>query len=43
MGRFETLAASGLGYQCMYGAFDEFIINPKDIDKLKDIIHYLKK
>ena len=31
------------GYQCRYGAFDEFIINPKDIDKLKDIVHYLKK
>jgi hypothetical protein len=31
------------GYQCRYGAFDEFIINPKDIDKIKDIIHYLKK
>jgi hypothetical protein len=31
------------GYQCMYGAFDEFIINPKDVDKLKDVIKYLKK
>jgi hypothetical protein len=31
------------GYQCMYGAFDEFIINPKDVGKLNDIIKYLKK
>lgn len=31
------------GYQCMYGAFDEFIVNPTDVDKLKDIIKYLKK
>jgi hypothetical protein len=31
------------GYQCMYGAFDEFIINPKDVDKLNDIVKYLKK
>lgn len=31
------------GYQCMYGAFDEFIINPKDADKLNDIVKYLKK
>ena len=31
------------GYKCMYGAFDEFIVNPTDVDKLKDIIKYLKK
>lgn len=31
------------GYQCRYGAFDEFIINPKDADKIKDIVKYLKK
>ena len=31
------------GYQCRYGAFDEFIINPSDADKLKDIVKYLKK
>lgn len=31
------------GYKCMYGAFDEFIINPSDADKIKDIVKYLKK
>lgn len=31
------------GYQCRYGAFDEFIINPKDADKLNDVVKYLKK
>ena len=30
------------GYQSRYGAFDEFIINPKDADKIKDIVKYLK-
>lgn len=30
------------GYQSQYGAFDEFIINPKDADKIKDILKYLK-
>ena len=29
------------GYQCRYGAFDEFIINPSDTDKLKEVIKYL--
>lgn len=31
------------GYQCRYGAFDEFIINPNDADKLKGVVNYLKK
>lgn len=31
------------GYQCMYGMFDEFIINPNDIGKLQDVIKYLKQ
>lgn len=31
------------GYQCRYGAFDEFIVNPKDTSKLEEIITYLNK
>ena len=31
------------GYKCNYGAFDEFIFNPKDVDKLQDLVNYLKK
>ena len=31
------------GYQCCYGAFDEFLLNPKDVNKIKDIAKYLKK
>lgn len=31
------------GYQCRYGAFDEFLFNPKDSNKIKDIAKYLKK
>jgi hypothetical protein len=31
------------GYQCMYGAFDEFIINPTDSKKLSEIIDYLNE
>lgn len=31
------------GRQCRYGAFDEFIINPDDADKLQEIVNYLKK
>lgn len=30
------------GYQCWYGAFDEFIINPNDVNKIEEIIQYLK-
>ena len=30
------------GYQCNYGAFDEFIFKPKDADKLQDLVNYLK-
>ena len=29
------------GYQCKYGAFDEFIFNPDDADKLKKIYLFL--
>jgi hypothetical protein len=31
------------GYKCRYGAFDEFIVNPKDADKIQEIVYYLKK
>jgi hypothetical protein len=31
------------GYKCRYGAFDEFIVNPKDADKIQEIVDYLKK
>ena len=31
------------GYQCRYGAFEEFIINPSDVKPLKKIVKYLKK
>jgi len=30
------------GRQCNYGAFDEFIFNPKDADKLQELVNYLK-
>jgi hypothetical protein len=30
------------GYQCRYGAFDEFIINPDDTDGIEKIVKYLK-
>ena len=31
------------GYQCRYGAFDEFIFNPDDSDKLQNLVDYLKR
>jgi len=30
------------GYKCNYGAFDEFIFNPKDADKIQELVDYLK-
>lgn len=30
------------GHQSRYGAFDEFILNPDDSKKLKDVVKYLK-
>jgi hypothetical protein len=30
------------GYKCNYGAFDEFIFNPKDADKIQELADYLK-
>jgi hypothetical protein len=31
------------GRQCNYGAFDEFVFNPEDYDKLQKLVDYLKK
>ena len=31
------------GYQCKYGAFDEFIFKPEDAEKLGRIVEYLKQ
>ena len=31
------------GYQSRYGAFDEFIIDSKDIDKFQSVVDYLNK
>lgn len=31
------------GYKSNYGAFDEFIFNPKDANKLQDLVNYLNK
>jgi hypothetical protein len=30
------------GYQCRYGAFDEFILNPEDAPKIQKLADYLK-
>ena len=29
------------GYQCRYGAFDEFIFNPEDAPKLQELVNHL--
>lgn len=31
------------GYKCRYGAFDEFLINPNDKNKIEEIVDYLKQ
>jgi len=31
------------GYQCNYGAFDEFIFNSKDANKMQELADYLTK
>lgn len=31
------------GYQCRYGAFDEFIVNPDDVQGIEKIVKYLKE
>lgn len=30
------------GYRSMYGHFDEFIFNSKDVDKLQNIVNFLR-
>jgi hypothetical protein len=44
---FWQRVAYGLRYifgrQCRYGAFDEFIFNPDDSDKLQNLVDYLKR
>lgn len=32
-----------LGYKCRYGAFDEFIFNPNDADRLQEVVNYLRE
>ena len=31
------------GYQCRYGAFDEFIFNPNDARRLQKVVNLLKE
>lgn len=31
------------GYKSMYGDFEEFIFNPKDVKKMQRVVKYLKK
>ena len=31
------------GYKCRYGAFDEFLFNPEDADKLQEVVDYLNQ
>jgi hypothetical protein len=31
------------GYKCRYGAFDEFILNPDDAERLQSVVNYLKQ
>ena len=31
------------GYQCRYGAFDEFIFNPNDARRLQKVVNFLKE
>jgi hypothetical protein len=30
------------GYRCRFGAFDEFILNPDDADRLQEVVDYLR-
>jgi len=30
------------GYKSRYGAFDEFIFNPEDADRLQNLVNYLR-
>ena len=31
------------GYKSKYGAWDEFMFNPEDADKLQELVNYLKQ
>jgi hypothetical protein len=31
------------GYKCRYGAFDEFILNRDDAERLQSVVNYLKQ
>jgi hypothetical protein len=31
------------GHKSKYGAWDEFMFNPEDADKLQELVDYLKK
>jgi hypothetical protein len=31
------------GYKCRFGAFDEFIFNPDDAERLQSVVNYLKQ
>jgi hypothetical protein len=31
------------GYKSRYGAFDEFIFNPNDAERLQEVVNYLKQ
>lgn len=31
------------GYKCRYGHFDEFILNPEDVDKFINLLNKLKE
>ena len=31
------------GYKCRYGAFDEFIFNTDDAERLQEVVNYLKQ
>lgn len=31
------------GYQCQYGHFDEFILNPKDVDRFIEMLNSVKQ
>lgn len=30
------------GYRCRFGAFDEFILNPEDADRMQEVVDYLR-
>lgn len=32
-----------LGRQCRFGAFDEFIFNPEDAERLQSVVNHLKQ